>query len=97
MRGNAFLQLLHTGILATIIGMQIPCRGRGQAPQPDAVNEFCWTVTAFNQHCQREGLGLWTIVHCTHGFNRTGNTVSALITRRPADCDCSQTSSTDAL
>ena len=54
-------------------GVQIPCRGRGQAPQPDAVNEFCWTITAFNQHCQQEGKALWTIVHCTHGFNRTGN------------------------
>lgn len=66
--------LLPTRILATTSGMQIPCRGRGQAPQPDAVNEFCWSITAFNQHCQREEKGLWTVVHCTHGFNRTGNT-----------------------
>lgn len=65
---------LHSSILAVMLsGVQIPCRGRGQAPQPDAVNEFCWTITAFNQHCQHEGKALWTIVHCTHGFNRTGN------------------------
>ena len=65
---------ISSSILAAMLpGMQIPCRGRGQAPQPDAVNEFCWTITAFNQHCQHEGKALWTIVHCTHGFNRTGN------------------------
>lgn len=57
----------------TLLGVQIPCRGRGQAPQPDAVNEFCWTITAFNQNGQPAEGTYWTIVHCTHGFNRTGN------------------------
>ncbi|KAL3142910.1 hypothetical protein ABBQ38_003198 [Trebouxia sp. C0009 RCD-2024] len=60
---------------------KIPCRGRGQAPQPDAVNEFCWTLTAFNQHCQREEKGLWTIVHCTHGYNRTGYVIASALMR----------------
>ena len=71
---HSCFKLLKSGILAAVLSaVQIPCRGRGQSPQPDAVNEFCWTITAFNQHCQHEGKALWTVVHCTHGFNRTGN------------------------
>ncbi|KAL6780541.1 MRCE1 [Auxenochlorella protothecoides x Auxenochlorella symbiontica] len=46
--------------------IKIPCRGRGQVPQPEAVNDFVWEVAS-----QRAGQST-VLVHCTHGFNRTG-------------------------
>jgi len=48
--------------------VKIRCRGRGQAPEPEAVNRFCWEVACCKNQCPT---GL-IIVHCTHGFNRTG-------------------------
>ena len=58
---------------ASCVRLQIRCKGRGQAPQPDAVNEFCWSICAFNNMQQADRPILWTLVHCTHGFNRTGH------------------------
>ena len=49
---------------------QIFCRGRGSAPEPEAVNEFCWTLMSFLHDERREGKH--AVVHCTHGYNRTG-------------------------
>lgn len=62
---------------------QIKCRGHGQAPDPSAVNDFCWELSTFAQHQQssretalKEGYPeppkAYVVVHCTHGFNRTG-------------------------
>ena len=49
-------------------GQQIQCRGRGEAPEPEAVNSFVWTLMTYlrAEPCKH------VIVHCTHGFNRTG-------------------------
>lgn len=47
---------------------QIPCRGRGESPDPLAVNMAVWEI--------RKALAtqpnLYILVHCTHGFNRSG-------------------------
>jgi mRNA-capping enzyme len=48
--------------------LQIPCRGRGESPDPVAVNMAVWEI--------RKALvaqpNLYILVHCTHGFNRSG-------------------------
>ena len=48
--------------------MQIRCQGHGATPSPEAVNEFWWTVSQF----ERRKTNRFILVHCTHGFNRTG-------------------------
>lgn len=48
--------------------LQIPCQGRGEAPAPELVNEFVGDVV---QYILQNPGGL-IMVHCTHGFNRTG-------------------------
>ena len=52
-------------------GQQIQCRGRGETPEPEAVNSFVWTLMTYlrAEPCKH------VIVHCTHGFNRTGASV----------------------
>jgi len=47
--------------------MQVPCRGRGQSPNPLAVNMAVWEIrkTLAQAH-------VYILVHCTHGFNRSG-------------------------
>lgn len=52
--------------IAPLPGPQIPCRGRGQAPEPEAVNDFVWEVAS------QKVANATVLVHCTHGFNRTG-------------------------
>jgi len=47
---------------------KIRCCGFGSAPSPQAVNEFWWAVTCF----ERQKTNKFILVHCTHGFNRTG-------------------------
>ncbi len=49
---------------------QIACRGRGQSPQPSEVNEAVWHI--FAHHQQPELKDKYILLHCTHGFNRTG-------------------------
>ena len=39
-----------------------------QAPEPQAVSQFVWELINFN----RTNPGEWAVVHCTHGYNRTG-------------------------
>ncbi|KAK9828737.1 hypothetical protein WJX72_001811 [[Myrmecia] bisecta] len=52
---------------------KIRCRGRGEAPDTETVNEFCWTVLLHKNLWQAAGTPqLHIVVHCTHGFNRTG-------------------------
>ena len=69
--------------------MQIHCKGRGEAPAPAAVNDFCWELSTFAQHQQAqrefalkehipEPPKLYVLVHCTHGFNRTGELLLAV-------------------
>jgi mRNA-capping enzyme len=57
--------------------LQIPCRGRGQPPQPEAVNDLCWEIRSYMNRCP-QGVAL---IHCTHGFNRTGYMVASLLAR----------------
>ena len=39
-----------------------------QAPEPHAVNQFCWELRDYRTRFPDK----WVVVHCTHGFNRTG-------------------------
>eukprot|EP00955_Chlamydomonas_euryale_P091617 364638-Chlamydomonas_euryale.AAC.3 len=64
---------------------QVPCRGKGQSPQPEAVNQAVYEIWAFLQHFPHK----FVLVHCTHGFNRTGawhKTMHAVSRRRSAAC-----------
>ena len=57
--------------------VKVPCRGHGSAPDEAAVNKFC-----FYAHCfQRDNPGRPILVHCTHGFNRTGYMVCSYLLR----------------
>jgi hypothetical protein len=65
---------IHTYVLQRVLCQtrssrpQIPCRGRGQAPQPSAVNHAVWEIcTSLTSSPQK-----FVLMHCTHGFNRTG-------------------------
>lgn len=37
-------------------------------PDPEQINEIVWLVINF----MRQNPGQWIVLHCTHGFNRTG-------------------------
>ena len=53
----------------------MPCRGRGESPDALAVNQAAWEVhkvTASYPQC-------YVLVHCTHGFNRTGNALFVFV------------------
>ena len=39
-------------------------------PEPEAVNLFCYEIFNFNLAFKEHGMS--AVVHCTHGFNRTG-------------------------
>jgi len=57
--------------------VKVPCRGHGTAPDEAAVNKFC-----FYAHCfQRDNPGRPILVHCTHGFNRTGYMICSYLLR----------------
>lgn len=56
---------------------KIPCKGRGEVPHPDMVNEFVGDVMNF---VQRHPAGM-ILVHCTHGFNRTGYLIVSYLLR----------------
>jgi hypothetical protein len=47
---------------------QIPCRGRGESPDPLAVNMAVWEI----RKALSSQPNLYILVHCTHGFNRSG-------------------------
>jgi hypothetical protein len=53
-----------------MLHLQIPCRGRGQPPTPEEVNECIWELQKATEHFKAEGG--FVAIHCTHGFNRTG-------------------------
>ena len=50
-----------------------------QAPEPQAVNQFVWELMNFN----RTNSGKWAVVHCTHGYNRTGGSSACASLRGP--------------
>ena len=43
-------------------------RGRGAVPEPEAVNHIAWLVLNYMKRVPDR----YIVVHCTHGFNRTG-------------------------
>jgi hypothetical protein len=49
---------------------QIPCRGRGQPPTTEEVNQCMWELQKATEHFKNQGG--YVGIHCTHGFNRTG-------------------------
>ncbi|GIM08149.1 hypothetical protein Vretimale_12219 [Volvox reticuliferus] len=59
--------------------VKIACRGRGQSPLPSEVNEAVWQI--FCHHEQEETKEKYILLHCTHGFNRTGYIVVAALMR----------------
>uniref|UniRef100_A0A7R9V957 mRNA guanylyltransferase n=1 Tax=Chlamydomonas euryale TaxID=1486919 RepID=A0A7R9V957_9CHLO len=56
---------------------KVPCRGKGQSPQPEAVNQAVYEIWAFLQHFPHK----FVLVHCTHGFNRTGYVIVCALMR----------------
>ncbi|CAG9462652.1 unnamed protein product [Pedinophyceae sp. YPF-701] len=67
-----------------------PCRGRNASPDPKAVNSVCHIITqqqadpdfVFEDQVSGEKRKMGVLIHCTHGFNRTGFVVTALLHRR---------------
>jgi hypothetical protein len=56
---------------------QVPCRGKGQSPQAEAVNKAVyeiWRYVSYNPD-------RFVLVHCTHGFNRTGFIIACALVR----------------
>ncbi len=51
-----------------IIYCKVPCRGKGQSPQPEAVNHAVFEIFRFLLYSPNR----FILCHCTHGFNRTG-------------------------
>lgn len=61
--------------------VKIPNRGRGEVPAPQAVNDFVFEVQSYLNWCP-EG---YVLVHCTHGFNRTGYMIVSHLMRMLSD------------
>jgi mRNA-capping enzyme len=64
----------------TCLGVQhvkIPCRGRGRSPDPTAVNQACWEI----RKALLNSPETYILVHCTHGFNRTGYVICSALCR----------------
>lgn len=57
--------------------IKVPMQGRGEAPTPASVNDALWEVM-----CQRwSNPGGYILIHCTHGFNRTGYIICQALLR----------------
>lgn len=52
--------------------MKIACKGRDAVPDSLSVNTFVYEVAKFMQSNKMKRLNKYVLVHCTHGFNRTG-------------------------
>eukprot|EP00250_Pteridium_aquilinum_P005768 c15818_g1_i1 orf=283-2259(-) len=52
--------------------LKIPCRGRNEVPDNAAVNIFVYEVMHFMNVQRGSSVLKHILVHCTHGFNRTG-------------------------
>ena len=57
--------------------VKINCRGHGETPSPEAVDNF---IKICNKFIQKNPLHLIG-VHCTHGFNRTGFMIVSYLIR----------------
>eukprot|EP00884_Botryococcus_braunii_P019053 jgi/Botrbrau1/5831/Bobra.0366s0013.1 len=56
---------------------KIRCRGHGEVPSPENVNDFMEVISNWDPAC-----GHYIAVHCTHGFNRTGYMIVNLLVRK---------------
>ncbi|GLC40885.1 hypothetical protein PLESTB_000012700 [Pleodorina starrii] len=63
--------------------VKVACRGRGESPQPSEVNEAVWHI--FTHHSLPETQNKYILLHCTHGFNRTGYMIVAALVRLRRD------------
>ncbi|GBF98986.1 mRNA-capping enzyme [Raphidocelis subcapitata] len=57
--------------------VKVPCVGRDASPDPLAVNQFCWEVNKALMSYPET----YFLIHCTHGFNRTGYMVVSAMMR----------------
>ncbi|KAH9302911.1 hypothetical protein KI387_014494 [Taxus chinensis] len=51
---------------------KIACKGRDAVPDSMSVNTFVYEVSKFMQSNKQKKQSKYVLVHCTHGFNRTG-------------------------
>ncbi|GAB4819049.1 hypothetical protein N2152v2_006095 [Parachlorella kessleri] len=56
---------------------KVGCRGRGEAPSPETVNYLMGLVMSYIN----ENPGGMVLIHCTHGFNRTGFMIVSYLVR----------------
>lgn len=49
---------------------QVAMRGRGALPTPETVNHVFWAAYCFKANPANRDK--YIVIHCTHGFNRTG-------------------------
>lgn len=61
--------------------VKIPNKGRGEVPAPQAVNDFVFEAFSHLNRCPEA----YILVHCTHGFNRTGFMICSYLMRVLAD------------
>jgi len=55
--------------------VKLPCKGHGEAPDPDSVKTFIGICKNFIAQNPKDIVA----VHCTHGFNRTGFLISSFL------------------
>mmetsp|Transcript_11085 Transcript_11085/g.23903 ORF Transcript_11085/g.23903 Transcript_11085/m.23903 type:complete len:801 (-) Transcript_11085:769-3171(-) len=61
--------------------VKVACRGRGQSPAPAEVNHAVFEIWRFLEYYPSR----YVLVHCTHGFNRTGYVIVCALMRLAAD------------
>lgn len=65
-----------------MIYQKFPMQGRGAVPDPELVNSIFWLVLNVMYRSRQPGMSdPWIIVHCTHGFNRTGYLIISIVLR----------------
>ncbi|PIA54431.1 hypothetical protein AQUCO_00900761v1, partial [Aquilegia coerulea] len=60
--------------------VKIACKGRGSVPDNESVNDFIYEVSQFYSS-QKQSNRKYILVHCTHGFNRTGYMIVHFLVR----------------
>ena len=63
---------------AGIMHQKVLCPPRGRVPSAPAMNHFTYLLVRFFLECP----GKHVLVHCTHGFNRTGFMIATWLVRR---------------
>jgi mRNA-capping enzyme len=54
--------------------VQVPMQGRGAVPEPELVNHLFWLFLNYTLEYPEK----YIVMHCTHGFNRTGEAVDPI-------------------